>query len=139
MAKFAGGAQVDGGYYWCPKNWEIHVIPQEGGKLPRDGASQFLKVPFPLLFAVIPAVGGLFLFFLPAIGFGLFVYAIARKAAGGVKESATELASTMTPGWQPGEAHFTGKPGEEKPADGKAPDQLASLEKEIAARKNEHH
>jgi hypothetical protein len=50
--------------------------------------------------------------------------------------SATDLAATVNPGWQPGEAHFTGKPSERAEAEAKGPlaqggERLEALEKEI--------
>jgi len=82
------------------------------------------------------------LMFLPFIGFALFAHAVVKKVTGGVKQGATELASTIQPGhFAAGEAYFTGKPGEEKkeapPAEGARSPGLAELEKEIAARKGE--
>jgi hypothetical protein len=139
MASFKGGTQVKAGYYWNPKAWSVEVIPPEGGRLPAAAAS-YLKLPFPLLFLVVPVLGALFLMFLPLIGFALFFQAIVKKVTGGVKEGAADLAATLQPGWQPGEAHFTGKPGEEgapgEKADAAAPTrELEALEKEIEAKR----
>ncbi len=138
MAKYSGGKQVGGGYYWNPRSWEVEVVPNEGGRLEGAAETSYVKVPFPLLFVIVPVLGALFLVFLPFIGFALFAYAIAKKVTGGVKRGATELASTMVPGgFAAGEAHFTGKPGEE--AEGEAPKspEIERLEKEIEARKGE--
>jgi hypothetical protein len=132
MARFAGGTQVQGGYYWNPRGWEVEVVGNEGGTLSGSADQKFLKVPFLLLFAILPMMGLMFMMFLPAIGFVLFAYAIAKKLTGGVKESAKELASTVSPGWQPGEAHFTGKPGEEGQRN---TPELEKLAKEIADKK----
>lgn len=134
MARFAGGTQVEGGYYWNPRNWEVEVVGNEGGTLSGSADHKFLKVPFLLLFAIVPMMGVMFMIALPAIGFALFFWAIAKKLTGGVKESAKELASTVTPGWQPGEAHFTGKPGEEGH---RTTPELEKLEKDIAEKKAE--
>jgi hypothetical protein len=41
--------------------------------------------------------------------------------------SAQDLAATVTPGWAPGAAHFTGKRSEEKAAE-EAPSQEAKLD-----------
>jgi hypothetical protein len=41
--------------------------------------------------------------------------------------SAQDLAATVTPGWAPGAAHFTGKRSEEKAAE-EAPSQEAMLD-----------
>jgi hypothetical protein len=134
MAKYTGGMKVNGGYYWNPRSWKVEVVPSEGGKLPAEGAS-YVKLPFPLLFVVVPLLGALFLMFLPLIGFALLGQAIFKKVTGGVKESATGLAATMSPGWVPGEAHLTGKPGEEKA--GEATPELKALESEIAKKREE--
>jgi hypothetical protein len=136
MAKYTGGTMVKGGYYWNPRSWAVEVVPSEGGRLPESSAA-YVKVAFPLLFVIVPVLGALFLMFLPLIGFALFAYAIVRKVTGGAKEAATDLAATVSPGWVPGEAHLTGKPGEEKPGSATPSEELARLEKEIAAKRNE--
>jgi hypothetical protein len=140
MAKYTSGMQVGGGYYWNAGNWEVEVIPSEGGKLKGASDAKYVKVPFPALFVIVPLLGALFLMFLPFIGFGLFAYAVAKKLAGGVTKGATELASTVQPGsFAAGSAYFTGKPGEEKEAADGAPKspELEKLEREIAGRKGE--
>ena len=138
MAKYTGGMQVEGGYYWNPRNWEVEVVSPEGAKLKGAAEAKYVKIPFPALFVIVPLLGALFLMFLPFIGFALFGYAIVKKVTGGVKQGATELASTMTPGgFATGEAHFTGKPGEEKHGEAKAQKEIEALAKEIEARKAE--
>lgn len=137
MAKYAGGTRVKGGYYWHTHSWRVEVVPAEGGTLPGEGTASYLKVPFPVLFVLIPVMGLLFLMFLPFIGFGLFAYAIAKRIAGLVGRGATELASTVHPGMVPGEAYLTGKAGEEKEAGAApaAPEAIEKLEKEVAGRR----
>lgn len=135
MANFEGGTQVKSGYYWNPRAWAVEVIPPEGGRLPVSHA-RYVKVPFPLLFVIVPVMGAGFLMTLPVIGFALFGHAIAKKVTGGVKATATDLAATMTPGWQPGEAHFTGKKGEEG-EEGAPTKEIQDLAKEIEAKRGE--
>ncbi len=138
MARYVGGMQVKGGYYWNPRNWEVEVVASEGGRLRGAPELRYLKIPFPLLFVVVPLLGALFIIFLPLIGFALFGYAIAKKVTVGVRRGAAELASTVAPGgFATGEAHFTGKPGEEKEGgtEGKAQAEIEELAKEIEARK----
>lgn len=139
MAKYTGGMQVAGGYYWNPRKWEVEVVANEGGRLKGAAEAKYVKLPFPLLFVVVPLLGALFLMFLPLIGFALFGYAIVKKVTGGVKQGATELAATMTPGgFATGEAHFTGKPGEEKKnGEAAGSPEIAKLEKEIEAKRSE--
>jgi hypothetical protein len=142
MAKYTGGMQVEGGYYWNPRNWEVEVVASEGGRLKGASGAKYVKLPFPLLFVVVPLLGALFLMFLPFIGFALFGYAIVKKVTGGVKQGATELASTMTPGgFAAGTAHFTGKPGEEgkgaAEGEARAAAEIEKLAKEIEERKGQ--
>jgi len=136
MTRYAGGTKVAAGYYWNPGRWSVEVVPPEGGKLPGAANAKYVKVAFPLLLVLVPVLGALFLIFLPLIGFGLFALAAFRKVTGGMKKGAEELASTVSPGWTPGEAHMTGKPSEEK-GDEKTTPGLEKLEKEIEARKGE--
>lgn len=142
MAKYRGGTQVSGGYYWNPRNWEVEVVPSEGGRLRAAPEAKYVKIPFPLLFVVVPLLGALFLIFLPLIGFGLFGYAAVKKVTGGVKKGAAELASTVAPGgFAAGEAHFAGKPGEEEvkekaaAGEGKPQEEIEKLAEEIEKKK----
>jgi hypothetical protein len=138
MAKYTSGMQVGGGYYWNAKSWSVEVVPAEGGKLGGAAGASYVKVPFPVLFVIVPTLGALFLMFLPLVGFALFAYAIAKKLARAVGVGATELASTVQPGsFAAGSAYFTGKAGEKK--EGAPPEsaELEKLEREIAARKGE--
>jgi hypothetical protein len=138
MAKYTGGMQVSSGYYWNPRSWEVEVVAPEGGRLKGPAGSKYMKVPFLALFAIVPLLGALFLMFLPLIGFALFGYAIVKKVTGGVKQGATELASTIQPGqFAAGEAYFTGKPGEEKKGEAPKTAEMEKLEKEIEERKRE--
>lgn len=137
MAKHTGGMQATGGYYWNPRSWEIEVVPQEGGRLKGATDTSYVKVPFPLLFVIVPVLGGLFIIFLPFIGFALFAYAVVKKVTGGAKQAATELASTIQPGgFAVGEAHMTGKTSQaKKPGEAAKTPEMERLEKEIAERK----
>lgn len=127
--KYLAGNSVPSGYYWNPKKWSVTPVAKDGDVLPGEAGEKFVKVSLPLAIAAAPVLGGLFVVFLPFIGFGLTAYALASKLAGGAKKSAAELASTVTPGWRPGEAHLTGKPGEtsekEVPAHSEAMEDLA--------------
>ena len=138
MAKYTGGMQVGGGYYWNTGSWEVEVVSSEGGRLKGAAAMRYVKVPFPALFLIVPVLGALFLMFLPFIGFGLFVWAVAKRLTGSVAQGATELASTVQPGsFAAGSAYFTGKEGAEKGAEAPRSAEMEKLEKEIAERKGE--
>ncbi len=140
MAKYTSGMQVEGGYYFNASNWEVEVIPSEGGRLKGAAAAKYVKVPFPVLFIIVPTLGATFLMFLPVVGFALVAYAVAKKLAGTVTQGATDLAATVQPGqFAAGSAYFTGKPEEEKEGAAQAPKstELEQLEREIAERKSE--
>ena len=140
MAKYTSGMQVGSGYYWNASNWEVEVVPSEGGRLEGGADARYVKVPFPALFVIVPLLGALFLMFMPMIGFALFAYAVAKKAASGFTKGATELAATVQPGsFAAGAAYFTGKPEEKKDGAPAAPQgtELEKIEREIAERKGE--
>jgi hypothetical protein len=137
MARYENGMQVGGGYYFNASKWEVEVVPNEGGTLHGGAGAKYLKVPFPVLFVIVPTLGALFLMFLPLIGFVMFAQAIAKKVASLVTHGATDLAATVQPGsFAAGNAYFAGKP-EEKKEEGAAPasPELEKLEKEIQGRK----
>jgi hypothetical protein len=137
MARYTGGMHAKGGYYCNPRTWEVHAIPPEGGRLPGAERVWYVKVPFPLLFVVVPVLGALFIVFLPVIACALLARAMVKKLTGGVKKGAAELASTIAPGWHPGEAHFTGRRGEDEPGEAPRDPGFEELEKEIERKKNE--
>jgi hypothetical protein len=87
----------------------------------------------------MPVLGGLMVVFLPFIGLYMTAKAALSPLVGMFRRSAQDLAATVTPGWQPGEAHFTGKRSEEKAEDA-ATTQAAKLEelaREIDAKRKE--
>jgi hypothetical protein len=131
MAKRVGGSLVKGGYYWNTRGWSVVDVPRGGGVLPGTAETRYVAVPWPLLLVILPVMGGLFVVFLPLIGFVLTIHAIAVRLAGGLKKRIGDLAATMHPGWTPGEAHLTGKPPKEgeKAEEGAAPAKDEALEK----------
>ncbi len=137
MTKYLGGYAAQSGYYWNARAWSIAAIPAPGGLLPGTVQDKYLRVPLLAVFLLMPLLGGLFVVFLPFIGFALFFYAIVRKLAGGAKKSAEELAATVTPGWVPGEAHLTGKPGEKKEGEAAPSERMDKLAKEIEEKRGE--
>ena len=96
-----------------------------------------MKLTTAAALMLMPVLGGLMVVFLPFIGLYLTAQAALRPLVGMFQRSAQDLAATVTPGWQPGEAHFTGKRSEEKAAE-EAPSKEAKLEelaKEIDAKR----
>src|SRR5574341_1544889 len=139
MTRTIGGSPAKSGYYWNVGKWEVIPVEKDGGRLPGGPKDRYLKVPTPALLLLLPVVGGLFVVFLPITGFVLVAYAAAMKVAALARGGAADLAATITPGWRPGEAHLTGKPGEgdkDLPREHGVGDQaLEALRKEISEKR----
>ncbi len=127
MTTISGGSAVQGGYYLSKSNWEIFPVERDGQRLPGPAAEHFVKIPTAAAFLLMPVLGGLMVVFLPFIGLYLTAQAAVRPLVGMFQRSAQDLAATVTPGWQPGAAHFTGKRSEEKAAE-ETPAKEAKLE-----------
>jgi hypothetical protein len=56
-----------------------------------------------------PVMGGLFVVFLPFLGFVMLANHFGKKAVSGLKLAADEVGAAVGPRWQPGEAHLAGK------------------------------
>jgi len=138
MTTYESGAAVQGGYYFNPIRWHVAPVARDGEKLPA-GDGHWWKVPTIVALALVPILGATFLMALPVIGFVVLLQAIATRVLGFFRSGASDLAATVSPGWQPGEAHLTGKDrgaaeGAQPPAQGDA--KLDALEREIAAKRN---
>jgi hypothetical protein len=137
MTTINGGSAVQGGYYLSKSNWEIFPVEHDGQRLPGKSAEHYVKLPTAAVFLLMPVLGGLMVVFLPFIGLYLTAKAALSPLVGMFRRSAQDLAATVTPGWAPGAAHFTGKRSEEKAAE-EAPSQETKLEelaKEIDAKR----
>lgn len=139
MTELRGGTQVKKGYYFNLQRWSLHPVARDGEQLPGPAAEVYWHLPLLAAVVLAPVMGAAFLMFLPFIGFYLVAQAIAGRVARLFGRSATEIAATMTPGWQPGEAHLTGKRADaEEAAKGPAAqDELSELEAEIAKRRQQ--
>jgi len=89
-----------------------------------------------------PLLGLLFVLLLPFVGLAMMGQAVLRALGGKARRGARDLASTVSPGWVPGEAHLTGRraPGPsdpEVPASGAGEDALREVADEIAARRRD--
>jgi len=138
MTTFQSGAAVQSGYYLNPIRWHIAPIAADGQRLP-EGAGSWMKVNTVVALVLVPILGATFLMSLPVIGFVVFAQALATPVLKLFRAGATDLAATVSPGWQPGEAHLTGKTPEGAAAEEKRPAaaeaRLDALEKDIAAKR----
>ena len=141
MFTYHGGATVKSGFYWNLAKWEIVMVPKEGGVLPGSEGHRYLRMPSLLLLVLAPLMGGLYVVFLPFIGFAMVLSFAGRKTAGALQRAFTGLMTTLSPAWRPGEAYFAGKrEGREEKDRGTTAragegEQLESLEREIETRR----
>jgi len=117
MKTINGGSAVPGGYYLSRSNWEMFPIARDGDRLPGKPSEHYVKVPTAAALMLMPVLGGLMVVFLPFIGLYLTAKAVVTPVTNLFHRSAKDLAATVTPGWAPGAAHFTGKATEEKAAE----------------------
>lgn len=141
--KHHGGTQVACGYYWNSEKWEVMAMPKEGGRLPGGAEHRYFRVPIALLLVLAPLMGGLYVMFLPFIGFFMILRLAGRKTAEALGRGFMEVMATVSPVWRPGEAYFAGKrtAREEKTA---APptdqeDRLEGLQREIESKRAARH
>jgi hypothetical protein len=114
MKTINGGSAVPGGYYLSRSSWEVFPIAHDGERLPGKPSEHYVKVPTAAALMLMPMLGGLMVVFLPFIGLYLTAKAAIGPATNMFHRSAKDLAATVTPGWAPGAAHFTGKATGEK-------------------------
>jgi HAMP domain-containing protein len=140
MTKLNAGSAAKAGYYFNLKSWEVHPVPADGERLPGEAGQAWIAIPTVAALVLTPILGLTFLMFLPFIGFYLTIEAALQPVLRVFKHEATELAATMSPGWQPGEAHLTGKregAGKAVESQGPPATELEKLAAEIEARRQE--
>jgi hypothetical protein len=118
MKELKGGNKVPGGFYFHKGNWEITVVQGEKGILPGNEETTWVRIPTLAMLAGAPVMGGLFVVFLPFLGFAMLFNHLGKKAAAGLRRAADEVGAAVEPDWQPGMATFAGKKKAKK--DGKA-------------------
>jgi hypothetical protein len=135
VTTLTGGTRVKKGYYFEMRSWALEPVACDGEPLPGTAAHIYFHVPLLLALLLAPLMGAAFVMFLPCVGFYLVLQAAFLPVARLFRRSATEMAATVQPGWQPGRAHLTGRAGEKQEPAGEAPgtaeDGLASVEREI--------
>lgn len=109
MLGYRGGTRVRCGYYWSPAGWEVIPVPREGGHLPGGADHRYFRVPVGLLLLLAPVMGGVYVVFLPFIGFAMILRLAGRKTAEALRATWGDMLSALGPAWRPGEAYFAGK------------------------------
>ncbi len=137
MTTFNGSSAVQGGYYLSKSNWEIFPVEKDGQRLPGSASEHYVRLSTAAALLLMPGRGRLMVVSLPFIGIILPARTAVQPIVNLFHRSAQDLAATVTPGWAPGAAHFTGKRSEEKGAE-QAPSRetrLEELAREIDAKR----
>jgi len=116
MKELKGGNKVPGGFYFHKGNWEITVVQGEKGVLPGNDETTWVRIPTLAMLVGAPVMGGLFVVFLPFLGFAMLFNHLGQKAASGLRRAADEVGAAVGPDWQPGTATFAGKKKAKKDA-----------------------
>jgi hypothetical protein len=110
------GTRVKGGFYFNRDKLDLITVSGKEGLLPGADGQRYLRVPVLAMLLLAPVLGGLFVMFMPFIGFALVLQHLGRLTVSGVKRAGRGLMFVVTPTWRPGEAYFAGKEGEKKQA-----------------------
>jgi hypothetical protein len=137
MKKHPGGTEVRPGFYWNLGAWSIATVSRKSGTLPGGPEHRYVKVPAPMLLLLAPMMGGLYVMFLPFIGFAVVLSVAGTKVARALERAFAGLVATVSPAWQPGEAYFAGKHEGERAGtgEGEAATPLEGLEREVEAKR----
>ena len=110
------GTMVKGGFYFNRDKLDLIAVSGKEGMLPGADGQRYLRVPVLAVILLAPVLGGLFVMFMPFIGFALVFQHLGRLMVSGAKRAGRGLLFVVTPTWRPGEAYFAGKEGEKKQA-----------------------
>jgi hypothetical protein len=87
-----GGQEAKAGFWWNTKSWEITLVKATGNTLPGGPEVRYLRVPTLALVVLGPAMGALFVMFLPLLGFAMLFGALATKVGTLVAETGRAMA-----------------------------------------------
>lgn len=110
------GTMVKGGFYFNRDKLDLIAVGGKEGMLPGADGQRYLRIPVLAVILLAPVLGGLFVMFMPFIGFALVFQHLGRLMVSGAKRAVRGLLFVVTPTWRPGEAYFAGKEGEKKQA-----------------------
>jgi hypothetical protein len=73
MTRYHGNETVKGGIYWNPARWQVVAVADEGGELPGEANARYVRIPLLMMLLLGPLMGGLYVMFLPFIGFAMVI------------------------------------------------------------------
>ena len=106
---YTGGTKVSNGFYWSMKAWDMAMVPAEGGLLPGGADRTYTRIPTLLFLLMAPAMGALYVVFLPFVGFAMVLGYAARGAKNMAADAVMSVAVAIAPSWAPGEAYLAAR------------------------------
>lgn len=91
MVRYHGSDYAKGGFYCNTSRWEIITVPKGGGSLPGGNEEHYIRLPLFLVMLLGPLMGGLYVVFLPLIGFVMVFYIVGKKIFPVVKKVVGKL------------------------------------------------
>jgi hypothetical protein len=91
MFTYKGGDSVKGGFYWNRGTWHLENVEGKTGTLPGDGGTRYVWIPTLLMLLLAPVMGGLFVVFLPFVGFALLFMALGKWAIRSIRTATTAV------------------------------------------------
>ncbi len=141
MKTYNAGKPARYGVYVSPRHLDVRVVGAEDEILDGKPGARYLRIPTLLLVAAAPAIGGAFVLLFPLVIIGALAVVAFQECRKLVRRTADGNAHLATMRWQPGAAYLDGNgdadPAEEESAPAEPPADLADLEAEVSARREE--
>ncbi len=90
MAPRNGGTKGKGGYFWSRDEWRV-VVVKDGEALPGASDERYVKIPTTAMLLLAPVMGGLFVVFLPFVGFALVAHQLGKQTLATVRRRALHV------------------------------------------------
>jgi len=87
MTTKKAGTTAKGGFYFNLRTWELTLQRRDGDTLPGGETDLYVRIPTVALLLLGPAMGFLFVIFLPLIGFALTFRELGYRLAGMVRRA----------------------------------------------------
>ena len=115
MKRYTTGRHVEPGFYLNARTFELSAIGPRGDRLRGPEGTWCLRIPAVLMLLLAPALGALYVVFLPLAGFAMLFRHLGGKAAEGVRGAGRGLTALAMPGLRLGAAYFHRRRGPQEP------------------------
>ena len=106
MRRYKGNQKVEPGLYLNPRRVSFKSMNGEA-RLPGSHGDLYLRVPTLALLVAGPLLGGVFVIFLPFIGFGMLAWVAGGKFAEIAGKGAAASVLVLKPAWRPAMAFLS--------------------------------